>query len=369
MSLDVGVVGKNLVRNDGQGRAVLELVKVLISRDHHVTVYAHRVDPEIAADVTLRLLPVAPGPTIVDDLTVLLRATYRVRRARHDVTCVLGPTALPRSPFVFDAQFSHRAWRRSGRDGVRPPLTHRLHSLAAATLEGMVAARSNAVIASTEQVGTDVLNGARVPVVAVPLGIDPLEHQIPSDHERQEARQRFGVGPGEVVLAFLGGFSTGRKGLEPLLDAVAAGTETLLVAGTGDRRPVERRIAELGISDRVRLLGFVPANEVLAAADVAVVPSLYEPFSLVGIEAAARAIPVAISRVAGVSPFLGDSAVVIDDASQSGQIRAALDVLCDPGERRRRGAAGPAAAAALTWAEITQAAADAVEAVAAGAIR
>lgn len=358
--LDIGVVGQNIVRNDGQGRAMLELVRALVDRGHAVTVYAHRLDPELETRTRFRRLPAVPGPQAVDDLWLLVRATVAARRAGHDTTVVLGPTALPRGPFAFDAQFSHRGWRRTWTPSTRPPFVHRLHARWTEVLETFVARRAAVIISSTAQVGQDV-GGGRTPVVAVPLGIDPAEHPPSTAEQRAAGRARYGLAPTDVVVAFLGGYQTGRKGLDPLLQAVAKGDEHLLVAGAGDAAALQRRGDELGLGGRMHILGFVPAAEVLAAADLAAVPSLYEPFSLVGLEAACMGLPVAIASCAGVAPFLGEAAVTIADAADVAQVRAALDQLQDPGERQRRGAAGPAAARALAWASIIGPAADAVE--------
>lgn len=363
MPLDIGVVGQNIVRNDGQGRAMLELVRALVDRGHAVTVYAHRLDDELQTRTRFRRLPPLPGPQAFDDLGLLLRATVAVRRAGHDTTVVLGPTALPRRPFAFDAQFSHRGWRRTWAPATRPPFVHRLHARWTELLETFVARLAAVIISSTAEVGADV-GGGRRQVVAVPLGIDPAEHAPATAEDRRASRARYGLTPIDVAVAFLGGYQTGRKGLDPLMQAVARGDEHLLVAGAGDADALQRRADELGIGARVHVLGFVPARQVLAAADLAAVPSLYEPFSLVGLEAACMGLPVAIAACAGVAPLLGEAAVTIGDAADVAQVRGALDQLRDPAERQRRGAAGPAAAQALAWATIVGPAAEAVEGLA-----
>jgi glycosyltransferase involved in cell wall biosynthesis len=363
--LDIAVVGHNIVRHDGQGRAALELVRELARRGHRLTVYAHRLDPEVAELVNFHPLGVVPGPQLVDDLTTLVRATLLVRGGRHAVTCILGPTALPSRPFVFYCHFSHRAWRRTWTATTRPSLGHRAHAVVAAWLENAVARRATTVLATTPEVGADVAGSCGTPVDVAPPGIDPGENEPARGDDRRRARAALGLSDDDETVVFLGGFATGRKGLEPLIEAVAKGPEHLIVAGEGDPSAVAARVAELGIGSRVRLLGFVPSGEILDAADVVAVPSFYEPFSLVGLEAAQRALPLVIARSAGVAAHLGEAAVVIDDPADPGQIRAALDVLSDPGERARRGGKGPAAAALLAWDKVIGPAADSVERAAA----
>lgn len=363
-ALDIGVTGQNIVRNDGQGRAMLELVRELDRRGHRVVVYAHRFESELRGSVQFRALAALPGPQALDDLALLLRATLAVRRGHHDIAVVLGPTALPRSPFAFDAQFSHRGWRRTWTADTQPPPVHRLHARWSEVLERFVARRANLVISSTPAVGQDIVGPER-PVVAVPLGIDPGEHPPATADERRRARRALGLAEADVAVAFLGGFQTGRKGLDPLLRAVALGPEHLVVAGGGDAGALRRKIAELGIADRVHVLGFVPPSQALAGADIVAIPSLYEPFSLVGVEAASRGLPIAIATCAGATEHLGDAAVPIADAADVAQVRGALDVLLDPNERARRSELGPQAARRLAWGNIIGPAADAIEDLAA----
>lgn len=74
-----------------------------------------------------------------------------------------------------------------------------------------------------------------------------------------------------------------------------------VIAGEGEQRePLERRINELGLGDRVRLLGF--RQDVLSlinAADLFVLPSLAEPFGLVLLEAMALSKPVIATQSGG----------------------------------------------------------------------
>ncbi len=78
----------------------------------------------------------------------------------------------------------------------------------------------------------------------------------------------------------------------------------LLVAGTGPYEDALReRARALRIVRALEWLGFVPEDELaplLAAADVAVVPSLYEPFGIVALEAAAVRTPLVVAEVGGL---------------------------------------------------------------------
>ena len=141
----------------------------------------------------------------------------------------------------------------------------------------------------------------------VPCGID-LDLFQPRD--RAGARRQLQLPAESPVLLWVGRLEK-LKGVEILVDAVAELERrdfTLLIVG-GDERAASIR-AELeaqaeaaGISANIRFEGAVP-HDVLpwyySAADICVVPSYYESFGLVAVEAMACGTPVVASRVGGL---------------------------------------------------------------------
>lgn len=105
--------------------------------------------------------------------------------------------------------------------------------------------------------------------------------------------------PGDDIV-FVGRLETAQKGLDLLLRAWALAGErvagTLVVAGTGPDEQELRALAdELGVGSRTRFVGWVagPAKaELLASARVVAVPSRFETFGIVAVEAAAAGAPV-----------------------------------------------------------------------------
>ncbi len=133
---------------------------------------------------------------------------------------------------------------------------------------------------------------------------------------RQAARVQLGLKPEDKVVMYVGRFDY-RKGIETLVRAVAQsrfrGEKNLkLIIGGGsrpghsdgmERERIEGIVAELGMSDFTIFPGRL-SQDILptyyAAADVCVVPSHYEPFGLVAIEAMASYTPVVASDVGGL---------------------------------------------------------------------
>ncbi|MBH8573602.1 glycosyltransferase family 1 protein [Nostocaceae cyanobacterium CENA369] len=134
--------------------------------------------------------------------------------------------------------------------------------------------------------------------------------------EREEARQQLGIDPETKVIFYVGRFDQ-RKGIETLVRAVSQSqlrgkTPLKLIIGGGsrpgqsdglERDRIESIVNELGMSSFTSFPGNLD-HEILptyyAAADVCVVPSHYEPFGLVAIEAMASGTPVVASDVGGL---------------------------------------------------------------------
>ncbi|HEY9739383.1 MAG TPA: glycosyltransferase family 1 protein [Coleofasciculaceae cyanobacterium] len=135
-------------------------------------------------------------------------------------------------------------------------------------------------------------------------------------YTKQAARAALGIDPEAKMVFYVGRFDP-RKGIETLVRAVGQsqlrGKEKLQLIIGGGSRPgqsdgnerdrIEGIVAELGMTDFTTFPGRL-GDDILpayyAAADVCVVPSHYEPFGLVAIEAMASSTPVVASDVGGL---------------------------------------------------------------------
>ena len=133
---------------------------------------------------------------------------------------------------------------------------------------------------------------------------------------RKTARVQLGISPEAKVVMYVGRFDP-RKGIETLVRAVREselfGSQDLKLIICGGSRPghsdgderdrIESIVTELGMSQMTEFPGRVSQEDLpyyYAAADVCVVPSHYEPFGLVAIEAMASFTPVVASDVGGL---------------------------------------------------------------------
>ena len=139
------------------------------------------------------------------------------------------------------------------------------------------------------------------------------------------------------------------KGPSDLIEAFAQAAvpnSYLAFAGDGpERANLERRATKLGLTDRVRLLGFLNQSELPSAyraADLFVLPSLFEPFGLVVNEAMLCGLPVVASDRVGAKFDLirpGETGYVFP-AGDIGALAAILrEILPDAVKREKMGAA------------------------------
>jgi D-inositol-3-phosphate glycosyltransferase len=149
-------------------------------------------------------------------------------------------------------------------------------------------------------------------MAVAPCGVD-LDVFRPMD--RTTARRRIGAGGDERIVLYVGRFAA-EKGLDRLLHAVARlkhipGLRLIVVGGDGERDAAHRQMEEVsrscGIADRVAFRGRVEQAELpwyYSAADLLALPSSYESFGMVALEALACGTPVAATRVGAMEELL-----------------------------------------------------------------
>jgi glycosyltransferase involved in cell wall biosynthesis len=210
-------------------------------------------------------------------------------------------------------------------------------------MQGRVARRMPRIVVVSENSINDIHTDMGVPLDAmrlVPVGVDPDLFR-PLDHVARVPGRLITTASADVTL----------KGLAYLLEAIAKlRTErdvTLTVIGKPKQggRSAET-IDRLGLGDAVTFVSGVPDErivELYAEAELAVVPSLYEGFSLPAVEAMATGTCLvattggALPEVTGADGNTVLSCVPADAGALAATIRRGLD---DPALRARVGAAG-----------------------------
>jgi glycosyltransferase involved in cell wall biosynthesis len=211
----------------------------------------------------------------------------------------------------------------------------RLAMRAAVAGSGRTVAVSNSLAAHM----SGDLGIARARIVTIPNGV---RHAAP---ERLTLREELRLAPSDRLLVAVGNLYP-VKGHQHLIDAMALlsvrhPTLHVAIAGRGDlAEPLISRARDLGIADRVHLLGLrrdIPS--VLAAAEMFVLPSLSEALPLALLEAMFAGHPIVASDVGDVRAVLasGDAGLLVEPGDPQA-LAAAIDrLLTDPALARAIG--------------------------------
>jgi glycogen synthase len=198
-------------------------------------------------------------------------------------------------------------------------------------------------------------------LTAIPNGIDPRE-LAPADADLQALRVRFADPDQRLVL--LVGRLVYEKGFHLALDALAPLVHRLrdvrfVVAGTGSAEAeLKRQARRLRLTRHGTFLGWV-GDDMLHAlyrvADLCIVPSIYEPFGLVALEAMASGCLCVVADTGGLREVVpGDGTVGLRFPAQDARaLRASLEqVLCDDAARAKMVAEAREHVLRFDWAEV-----------------
>ena len=344
----------------GLGRHVHALADAMAAGGDEVTVLT-RGDGSAPADETVgavRVVRVPPDPVRLrfeDDLLAwtlafnhaLTRAGLRIAALEppdvvhaHD-WLVAHPAATLTSHLGAPLVATVHATEAGRHQGWLPgPVNRSIHSV-----EGWLTGQARRVIACSAYMRWEVGRLFAVPpdrVDVVPNGLD-RPHWATTPAAVAAARERWAP-EGPLVVYF--GRLVYEKGVQHLLDAVPRLRRLhpalrVVVAGTGPEEPALReRARALRLGRAVEYAGFVPDADLaalVAAADCAVVPSVYEPFGLVALEAAAAGTPAVVADVGGLREFVEPGVTGMRfPAGDAAALADAVDrVVSDPALGRR----------------------------------
>ncbi|MGH8056393.1 MAG: glycosyltransferase family 4 protein, partial [Candidatus Entotheonellia bacterium] len=183
-------------------------------------------------------------------------------------------------------------------------------------LERRVFRETPFIIANSVQAMQQIIHHYNIPASRLQViynGVDHTRfHPGVRTRFREQQRATWGVPADEMVLLLVGsGFH--RKGLGYLVQALGKlhrrgiANVRAVVVGKGHPGPYQRLAATLGVADRVHFAGLCPEVErSYAAADVLVLPTLYDPFANACLEAMACGLPVLTTEANGAAELLHD---------------------------------------------------------------
>jgi D-inositol-3-phosphate glycosyltransferase len=366
----------------GMNVYVREVARALGRLGLEIDVFTRSQDPGIR-----EVVPLGPGARVIHVPAGPARPIARAAVAAHLPAFAAGVEAFRlRERGRYDLVHSH--YWLSGLAGLDlgrrwgVPLVHMFHTLGAIknavargsgdtepaerlAAEVRIAAGADRIVASTLVERADLVwhvgaDPGRVTVI--PCGVDV---ELFRPRPQAAARARLGL-TAEHVLLFVGRL-TPIKGLETLLralaalrsDGLAAARLTLLVVGgtkgdSPDGAHLHRLAQDLGLCAWVDFRGPQPQEalpDYYAAADLCLMPSRYESFGVVALEAMASGVPVIASRAGGLAVTVQDGATgrLVPEGDVAALARAVAGLLGDEAGRRALGTRAVEWARRFAW--------------------
>ena len=361
----------------GQGIYLRHLSRELAALGHHVEVFSGQPYPDLEPGPLLRALPSldlyrdddpfrTPRPgeyrdwidalevttmwtgAFPEPLTFSLRALRAMRGRRDDFDVVhdnqvlaygmlgIARLGLPMVTSIHHPISVDRRIEIAAARGLSRLSKRRWYSFV--RMQGRVARRAGPIMTGSQSSREDICRDFRVPprnVRVIPLGVDTRLF-----HPRNAPRV-----PGRIVA--VASADSPLKGISTLLRAFAKliterDVVLTLVSKPAPGGPTEQLVAELALGEKVQFVSGISDTdlaELVASAEIAVVPSLYEGFSLPAVEHMASGTPLVASRTGALPEVTGDAALLVTPGDAE-ELATALRRLHDsPRERERLSAA------------------------------
>ena len=372
-NMRIAIVSPEVNQSTGVPNYWTALARALLS-NHEVHIFSARADRSGLGGVRFHRVPAIPIGWSLFHLSFYLGASVTVRLAqilqhrRFDVVMAPGPLFPAADLFIIhfvqrrEMQLEASGAYLSDKQVMGPfrALDYALYGRFTSWLERRHLADQNRVIVAVSQsVKNDLVELFDLDqgtVQTVPNGVDPERfHPRNIGRFRRELRTELHIGPTEAVILFVGN-AWGRKGLQTALDAIGRpGLEDLrlVVVGTGNPAPFMNKRPDR-VSRRVTFVGSRASDieRYYAMADMFLLPTLYEPFGLVVLEAIATGIPALVSASAGVAELLHDGvdSLLLKDPTDADEIAGYLRLLIDaPDMAQRLATDGRRTAERLDW--------------------
>ena len=178
-------------------------------------------------------------------------------------------------------------------------------------------------------------------------GIDTSPYaKLDRERCRREVRGRFGIVPDETLILFVS-MNFAVKGLDHVLRGLGSLRRRnperrvwLLVIGRGDKKAYGRLARETGIGDAVIFAGAVAREklpEFYLAGDLFAMPSRFDTFGMVVLEAMAAGLPVLISGSVGARDIVreGENGFVVENPADPEAIAEKIEVMINGNVRER----------------------------------
>ncbi|MFQ5443360.1 MAG: glycosyltransferase family 4 protein [Nitrospinales bacterium] len=347
--MKIAVIRQKYVNYGGAEKLSVEFARLMAKAGHEIHIFANQWSPSSHPNIHFHKVPVIKLNSYLRFLSFAWFAKQQVKRERFDIIQSHERTLC--QDIFWAADGSHKEWLERRREYLFPAkrllvALNPFHRLVL-KYEKAIFAQGNykKIVAISEMVKKNILKHYDIPqddIVVFYNGVN-LEkfHPRNKTQYRDPIRKQLDIPEHALLLMYTGsGFE--RKGLKFLLQSLEFLEKKewrLLAVGKGNWK---RYLAFAPAEAREKIICLDPVNDIekyYAAADVFILPSIYDPFGIVSLEAQAASLPVVVSRFCGAAEIIehGHNGLVVEDPGRPREIAEKINLLFDPSLRQRMG--------------------------------
>ncbi len=359
----IAILIENFDKKGGSERRTYELVKQLIKRGHNITVFANswsNIPTFEGEGINFVKVPMTRWPfRFMAPLTYAFFADKAVKKEDFDI--IHSQTRTYYQDVATLGGGCHRAWIDEGSSFKLLDPFHR----AVLSIEKKQFQNGNykRIIVNSKLSKNGILKFYPVPEERIKViynGVDTKRfNPINKEKYRTEIRKKHNLSDNDFVILYVGsGFK--RKGVSYLIEAVARlgndyinkNSIRLLIVGKDNLMPYKRLAAQNGIDKNVIFVDYASETEkYYAASDIFALPTFFDPFANVTLEAMASGIPVITTRKNGASEIIedGKDGFVINSPLEIDAIAEKIRALLNSKMRNEMGNMAREKSKGFTW--------------------
>ncbi|HEY2155170.1 MAG TPA: glycosyltransferase family 4 protein, partial [Isosphaeraceae bacterium] len=331
---------------------VVDLATRLLHAGHRVDLFAHEWrDGCLPTEVTTHRVPISGVTRWGRIWSFAANSERALRAAESEIDCTVGFINTWHQDVLMPQGGVHAASLEANSKRFPPGWRRGLYTLGkranpkrwiyrAIEAKQYDPARGTRIVAVSRMVRGHLeryqgVSRERIDVIPNAIDAGRLGVADPS-RARAEFRAKFGLGPDDLVALFVG-HNYALKGLAPLIRALAARKHSgrpihLVACGASDTGSYQALAERLGLTNTVHLAGFQPdIRPPFWASDFFVLPTYYDPCSLVVFEALACGLPVITTACNGAGEVIteGREGFVVPHPDATEALAGALDRMTD----------------------------------------
>ncbi len=313
MKFEIAFIQKKVSPYGGGEMFALRFIREMKKLGYLITLLANSIDPSIEEDFKFIRIPIWKPFSF---LKILSFAKFCSKAAHgSSFSLIISNERTFYQDIYFAGEGCHQSWlRQRYRQTTRlkkwliriNPLHWTILYLEKLCLSN---SRLKTVIAFSERTKKELMEEHGLSKDKIKVVYHGAPASSSTDVDRDTLRKDMGISGNDLVILFIGsGFE--RKGLKFLIEAVSCLEKNnihLFVVGKGRTGAYKKQVKNLKLEGKVHFFGRNPNTFFFYnIADIFVLPTIYEPFGLVVLEAMSYKVPVVVSQYAGASELIKD---------------------------------------------------------------